>query len=253
MINYPGAFDEEIRAEYGNEAIVDGIVNMTKHRETYPKILWILKEANWAHDEDCPPQLEDYNHREFLKHVYKYTDESGKKLWKNTFKRIILCSYGIIEYENLFSKSDKNPNWLLHFENIPVVNDFAKIGVCSAEVMNRISLINVKKTAGVSSSKDPKIKKSYEEHRDFLLKQIKQIDADVIINCSRVEKLTQDLQKEQYKMSKKKNKEIYFNNEKLLIHYYHPGATSTGSENIKMSDHRYYEDIIGFYSWWRKL
>lgn len=61
-MKYPGALDKEIRAEYGNEAIVDGIVNMSQYKKTYPKILWILKEANWAHHENCHHQPEDYNH-----------------------------------------------------------------------------------------------------------------------------------------------------------------------------------------------
>ncbi len=234
MMKYPGALDEEIRNEenYGPEAIVDGIVNMVKFKETYPKILWILKEANWAHHEDRPPQPEDYNHRLFFKDVSEYKDDvSGKKLWKRTFKRIILCSYGIIYKPN----------------KMPVVDEDATIN--GIKVMHNIALINVKKTAGISASKNPVIRKAYKDHKEFLLRQIKQIGADVIINCSKVGALTSELKNgmnmKELCIGKQNKARCCYNNEKLLIEYNHPCA--------RQKYERYYNDITRCYENWKKI
>ena len=225
MMKYPGALDKEIRAEYGNEAIVDGIVNMAKYRETYPKILWILKEANWNHNEDCPPQPKDYNHRVFFK------DVTGYSKWKRTFKLIIACSFGII-YKP---------------KGMPVVDEEATIN--GIKVMHNIALINVKKTAGGPASKDAEIRDAYKSHRELLLKQIKQINPDVIINCSRVWDLTNDLGEEMKDLPVKEENAArgFYNNEKLVIEYNHPNTRGN------QTDESYYNDIINCYKKWKEL
>lgn len=230
-MKYPGALDEEIRKEenYGPEALVDGIVNMAKYKGTCPKILWILKEANWDHKAGCPPQLDDYNHRNFYKNVKCY------KRWKSTFKLVIACSFGIIYKPKVMPVVDEEP----------LVNGI--------NVMHNIALINVKKTAGKSASKDAEISKAYKAHRELLLKQIKQIGADVIINCSRVGELTDDLSEklgesmEDLPIKKGNMARGFYNNEKLVIEYNHPNTRGN------QTDESYYEDIMWCYKKWKEL
>lgn len=226
-MKYTGALDKEIRAEYGNEAIVDGIVNMSKYRETYPKILWILKEANWSHHKDCKPAENDYNHRAFLKNVACYDK------WKNTFKLVIACSFGI-----MYKPKEMQ---------MPVVDEEASIN--GIKVMHNIALINVKKTAGVSASNDAEISEAYKSHRELLLKQIKQINPDVIINCSRVWDLTKELGKGMEKLPIPKGNQArgFYNNEKLVIEYNHPNTRGN------QTDKSYYNDIIKCYNKWKEL
>ncbi len=224
-MKYPGALDEKIRAEYGDEAIVDGIVNMAKYRGTYPKILWILKEANWAHHKDYKSTENDYNHRYFFKDVTRYDK------WKYTFKLVIACSFGII-YKP---------------KKMPVVDEDASIN--SIKVMHNIALINVKKTAGESASKDAEISEAYKSHRELLLKQIKQINPDVMINCSRVWDLTNDLSEGMEELPIKEGNKAcgFYNNEKLVIEYNHPNTRGN------QTDESYYQDIIDCYYKWKKL
>ena len=239
------ALDERIREVYGKSSHLDGITNLAKYKETEPKILWILKEMNNKENEPM-------NQREFHIELQRHNNEKYP-FWKDTYKRIIECSYGIIEYEtndNLDLKEKKNLWWLLHYNNIPFVNDDAQIGACYASVLDRIAIINVNKCSGGGSSTNPtEIKRKYcePEVKDFLLnEQIKQINPDVIINCSSVWNLTEDL-KNVYKMRPKRYcEEVFYNNEKLLIHNYHPNERKKGKES-------YYEDIMKYYKWWKKI
>lgn len=233
------ALDERIKEVYGESAHLDGITNLVKYKKTDPKILWILKEMN-------NPENESLHQREFHKNknliTYKY--------WKNTYKRIVACSYGIIEYAA--HNKECGLEWLMHYNNIPSVNDDATVGGFSANVMDRISIINVNKCSGGGSSSNPaEINRKYQDEavKNLLKEQIEQIEPDIIINCSRVYELTEDLI-EVYKMQKKRNCDVYYSNfyNKLLIHYYHPGATADSED--KMTDERYYNDIMKYYKWW---
>lgn len=217
------SFDAKIKKAYGKKSIVDGITNISNYKKVYPKILWILKEANNSHTSN-PNQ----NQRDFHANVTIYPK------WKLTFKRIISCSYGII-----YKKKKLN-----------VDKDACINGV---NVMLDIALINVNKCGGDSRSNNSSISAKYNKYKNVILDQIKQINPDVIINCSQVWSLTCDLQ-EKFGLSgkiKKRNAKVYCNNEKVLIDYCHPNATKDNQGGLK--DERYYNVIVGTYKKWKKM
>lgn len=129
---------------------------------------------------------------------------------------------------------------------MPVVDEEASIN--GIKVMHNIALINVKKTAGVSASNDAEISEAYKSHRELLLKQIKQINPDVIINCSRVWDLTKELGKgmEKLPIPKGNQARCFYSNEKLVIEYNHPNTRN-------QTDKSYYNDIIKCYNKWKEL
>ncbi len=217
------SFDAEIKKAYGKKSIVDGITNMSKYKKAYPKILWILKEANNSHT-DNP----DENQRDFHANVTCY------KMWKLTFKRIISCSYGMI-----YKKKRLN------------VDENACIN--GVNVMLDIALINVNKCGGCSRSNNSSISAKYNKYKDVILAQVEQINPDVIINCSRVWNLTTDL-REQFGLNgeiKKRNARVYCNNEKVLIDYYHPNSTRDSQGGL--TDERYYNVVVGTYKKWKMM
>ncbi len=218
-------FDAEIKKAYGKNSVVDGITDMSRYKKADPKILWILKEANNSHTSNP-----NENQRDF------HTDVTSYPKWKLTFKRIISCSYGII-YKNKELNVDENA----------CIN--------GVNVMLDIALINVNKCGGNSRSNNSSISAKYNEYKDVILEQIKQINPDVIINCSEVLSLTSDLQ-DRFVLSeeiKKRNAnaKVYYNNEKLLIDYCHPNATKDNQGGL--TDERYYEVIVGTYKKWKEM
>ena len=218
--------DEAIKKEYGKKAIFDGITNMSKFKGTSPKILWILKEANNSHT-DNPSE----NQRDF------HADVTCYPKWRYTFKRIISCSYAMI-------------NGKLSSNKMPWVDDDATID--GENVMLNIALININKCGGESRSKKSQIVATYEKHKDFILRQIEQINPDVIINCSGVESLIDDLQEKFGLIPMETRKaDCYYSNFKLLIDYCHPNSTRKGKKGLK--DKKYYKDIVGSYIEWKEL
>ena len=113
-------------------------------------------------------------------------------------------------------------------------------------------MININKCGGESRSKKSQIVASYEKHKDFILRQIEQINPDVIINCSGVENLIDNLQDKFGLIPMETRKaDCYYSNFKLLIDYCHPNSTRKGEKGL--TDKIYYNDIIGCYKKWKEL
>lgn len=219
-------FDDVIKQEWGKDGstvVYDGITNIKEWNKTPVKILWILKEGN-EHTH------EDRDHREFHTCVTWY---SG---WKSTYKNIILPTYGILNN--------------IPYENLPSLSNNAKVG--GEYVLDIIALINVNKNGGSSQASSSIIKNNYTKHKDTLLQQIEKIEPNIIINCSRVKRLFDDIVK-QYKLEKKlydprptPNYVVNYaqNDSKLIIDYWHPGA--------HLSSKNYYKMILDIYDIWKK-
>ena len=193
---------------------------LEKYKEAPVKILWILKEGNENTEQN------ERDHRDFHTNVAGYY--SG---WKSTYKNIILPTYGILHN--------------LEYKDLPALNDDATVN--GEYVLNSIALINVNKNGGGSTANASIIEDNYTKHKDTLLKQIEGISPDVIINCSRVNRLFDDVCKV-YNLSKKQydfRSEFGYvvdyaeNPEKLIINYWHPGA--------HMTDESYQKQILDIY------
>ena len=171
-------YDKEIERVWGAEASFDGITCVEEYYNAPVKILWILKEANNGDDENsirC-------NQREFHKDITKQNREEGKNYrWWNTYNNILYTSFGI-----------------LHNDTTKCFNDMCDVNTKDATIENeyilsKIAFINVKKNSGSEKANQRLINEVYSNNKIHLLKQIKSIAPDVIINCSKVEQLTKDL------------------------------------------------------------
>ncbi len=174
MFKTENEFDSIISQEWGEPVIWDGITNLEKYMKSSPKILWILKEGN-EHEK------RNRNHREFHQNVTDYPN------WKSTYKNIILSTYGILQN--------------LEYKELPPLNNDATIG--TEIVLDEIALINVNKNGGGGHENHTIIEFNYTKHKAILLQQIEGINPDVIINCSRVSRLFNDVA-EKYRLEKKR-------------------------------------------------
>lgn len=224
MFKTENEFDSIIKQEWGLPVVYDGITTISEYKAAPVKILWILKEGN-----ESTEQIER-DHRDFHTNVAQYY--SG---WKATYKNIILPTYGILHN--------------LSYKELPELNNDAT--VLGEYVLEKIALINVNKNGGGSQANMGIIEENYTRHKDILLQQIEGISPDVIINCSRVNRLFNDvckrycLTKQQYDFRLEFDYVVDYatNSEKLLINYWHPGA--------HMTDESYQKQILDIYQKWK--
>lgn len=170
-------FDEEIRNTWGNNATFDGITNIEEYLNAPIKILWILKEANFGDKEKSVM----FDQRDFHKDITKQNREGKNYPWWNTYLNILYASFGILHNE-IFK--DFNGMEYLDTKTAKIDGEY---------ILSKIAFINVKKRSGGKSSNSKQIEKNYFENKDVLMRQIQGINPDVIINCSRVTQLTNDL------------------------------------------------------------
>ena len=206
MLKTANALDREIDEIFKNP-VYDGITSITNYLKATKRILWILKEANKSSQKDS------WYHRDFHKDITVYNK------WKATYKRIIYTSYGILNNQRNWYKIP----WI---QNDSTINDI--------NVMKQIAIININKSGGTSVSDNSFIQKVYVEKKNFILKQIKSIEPDIIINCSSVYELTEDL-KNIYKL--RKNKYSYSSNQIILLEAYHSNARN-------ITDEEYFNGIV---------
>jgi hypothetical protein len=188
---------------YDNNVIFDGITNINEYKKTPVKILWVLKEPN-------DPNQASWDLRKLHKNITEYSE------WRRTYKLIIKISFAIIH--NLF--------------DYKLVPNEEKI----KDILNNIAFINIKKVGGFSRSTNKIIRNIYAKNKDVILKQIKYIDPMVIINCSTVIKVMEDLQIAEIKKINK-FKAARFNNG-IIINAYHP--------NCRYKHNIYFNNIMGY-------
>ena len=215
-------FDETIKKEWPSPVMYDGITNIDRYKKANQKILWILKETNENGKGD------DRYHRDF------HVDVTVYPYWKRTYKKIILSSYGII--------NNKTYTDMLDFSNDKTLKG-------NYEILNDVAFINVNKTGGKAQSQDWFISECYQKHKETLLIQIDEISPDVIINCSRVKEVFEDISK-QYDLANKvfTSQDKYTvnyacNNKKLIIDYWHP--------NSRIENDWYCTQIFEIYKNWK--
>ncbi len=136
-------------------AYTDGIVNKEFYKVSNVKILWILKEVN--HDGD----ISDWDMTKILQDIKTdYGIESG---WEKTFGSIVHTTYGILNEKM--------------WDEIPYYYDKPEI----VDVLKEIAYINVKKTAGDSTTHFTTLERAYVENKKLLFKQINDINPSIII------------------------------------------------------------------------
>jgi hypothetical protein len=228
MFETEDEFDSVIKQEWGLPIVYDGITNIDEYTKAPIKILWILKEGN-----EGEKQEERY-HRDFHldDHIVVYYSR-----WKSTYKNIILTTYGIL--------------YNIPYKHIPSLSEDSTVN--GEYMLNKIALINVNKNGGGGSSNRNVIEANYTKHKNILLQQIDGINPDIIINCSRVKRLYEDVA-EKYGMEKKQftsefELKVNFaeNSSKLLIDYWHPNVRS-----YYVSSEAYQKQIIDIYKMWKK-
>ncbi len=216
-------FSPQFLKEFGINAEFDGIANINTYVNSPKKILWILKEGNWGDDgSDEMQSAEKIKEEKLSKEVIAknkrmkeyYEDITAYSDWKRTFSKILYTNYGIIEGVDNYNK-------------MPNLDVDAKIN--GKNYLENCVFLNLKKIPGHSTSNMSVIRRFYNQHKPYILKQIKAVDADIIINASGVYELAKDLFPEgNY------NDKQYFtkDNNKLVIDVYHPNARVGSEEYI---------------------
>jgi hypothetical protein len=159
--------------KYGSRFVHDGIIcDGYDEEDDYfegvdegKRILWILKEAN--KEDDIKKNPKGWYLRDYLWEVAN-GEETGKH-WKASFLLVAKISYAIIN-ESAFC-------------DVPA--DVEKI-------FKKIAVIDVKKTGGGSQADKYEIASYYQNDKQLLLEQIRAIQPETIINCSRVDDLFND-------------------------------------------------------------
>jgi hypothetical protein len=134
--------------------IKDGIVDIEKYQNARYKILWILKEGNV--DES------DKNEERDICSEFRSDQHKVNACAIPTFRKLIYATYGIL-YPDV--------EWL----EIPTADKD------SYEVIKQIAYININKFPGGAVSSDDVIFETYKNGRDDLLKQIVEINPNIII------------------------------------------------------------------------
>lgn len=80
---------EKNSTKFKGNIVYDGIVNLSEYKSTFPKILWVLKEANSYEDAD-------WDFRYALKDIKNKSGRGIKYGLIDTFTSIIYTTYGIL-------------------------------------------------------------------------------------------------------------------------------------------------------------
>ena len=197
MANYDRLIelDEKIKERYPNKVVLDGVVNHNIFIKKSPKILWILKEANASEDA--------FKNEVFELNASLDEDVTAHDNWKSTWGLVMEISYSIFHKAKVWE------------EEVPLVDVLAKEGT-----IKNIAIINVKKPGGGSVSDQGVINEYYKKDKDIILAQIEAIAPDIIINCSRVDALFNDIRTTE----PNKVNQFYIANFKngIIINAYHP-------------------------------
>lgn len=142
----------------GMQPVYDGVCDVEAYKKSYPRIMWILKEA-WEKHEDGE-KCGDWNLYDPIGKV----EETWPKETKS-WRFMNLVGYGII--------NDKDWTYLEKHDRMD--------GVTMTNVLKDTCCINISKIPGGTSSDDSRIAKYYTIWKDVLFEQIRMYDPEVII------------------------------------------------------------------------
>jgi hypothetical protein len=207
--------------------IIDGKINYIEYDKASCKILWILKEANIS-AEDKEKEID-------VCEGFRNDWHKKNALSVPTFRKMIYATYGIL-----------NPT--VEWKNVPYANQEAY------EVVKQIAYININKLPANASSNDWEIKKAYDEGKDELLKQISDLNPNVIIFGNTLKyfenddltKINWDISNTEKKYADKNTGNTAFyivSSDKLCINAYHPSYP-------KINDTTYWSEIRDAFVYW---
>lgn len=218
-IIYVKNFNQEIKelaSIFSKPPIFDGIVNEDEYKNSYVKIMWILKDPN------STGEYESYDLRDAINNLKK---EYGiRKGWEMTFSNIIYVTDGILN----------QTEW----DDIPYPRNQPEI----VDVLKQIAFANIKKVGGGSRSVESEIEDHFEKSNQLLISQIEEFNPDVVIfgNTYRFFRNHLDLNQMNIfgtcRATSKKNR--------IYIDAYHPSARINGE--------KYFKDILKAYSIFKK-
>lgn len=206
------AIDAEFYGRYDNP-VTDGIVDAELYFDSYPKIMWILKEANDNNEESG-----SWDMKSAIKSLK--TPHGVRKGWAATFHKIIYTMYGILNDES--------------YEDMQFIQHNPEM----IDALNHIAFINIKKTPGAASANGNLLTHFYAKDKDLILEQINLSNPDVIICAGTFDYIKADLN-ELSALGDKTEMGIihhYTTSTRLVIDAYHPNARSKGVTNENYSD-----------------
>lgn len=214
--------------------VEDGIVDSDIYAKQDLKILWILKETN-----------ESKNLFGFLRNVNSYNR------WKSTWLPVLYVSYGLTHPKLIDGKMDNFD--LIKNEIFNEVKD-------PYIIFRKIAIININKKPGSNRISPKELKRKYNEFRDYIISQLKDIKPDVVI-CGNVYWVMWKELKDFYIESQEsnyvtdyvnyngkklsKNIKVHYNSHRIFIETYHPNQR-------KISQNIYYQSIISEIKKWIK-
>ncbi len=190
--------------------IYDGLYSAEKYLDSPIRLTWILKEP-YDDFENGKPVGGDWS-------ITKDLFNDPIKWSKNkTGKMVIYATYGIFNQKK--------------WTDMDYISDKPEM----ANVIQKMSYINLSKMPAYTTSSDSALWKKYSEWKDITFEQIKLYDPDVIIFGNTLKYFKNDLKKEDI-ISDSINKyndliDIYRkDNKKLIIDTYHPGKRFSNEE-----------------------
>ncbi len=190
--------------------IEDGIVNREKYKANKIKLLWILKDPHCKNGGG-------WDMREHLSSPYGLINRTDNFKWKNTYKLIMLCTWGILRNFQSWEES---------------LDDWNKLGSEKLlEVFSDIALINIKKTPGAGRSKDPELRKAFKTNKELIVMQIRAYEPDIII-CGRTFHFIRDIIEETGVLSRSKFVKAYHPNQSRISHENYYNSVLTDAKKI---------------------
>ena len=157
----------------------DGVIDCAAFlKQKNEKILWILKEfdAVEGRENEAGDIRSDLRELALEGRLKPSWDKTRSRGYGPTYRKIIKTT------EAIWHRKDPTEPWKVKSD-----------GDAIREVLSQIAVINVKKYAGRSKSKDEEILDAYDNYKDLLLEQIAVINPDIIINASRVRNILGEL------------------------------------------------------------
>ena len=189
--------------------IYDGLYSAEKYLDSPIRLMWVLKEP-YDDNVDGKPVGGDWS---ITKDLF---NEPIKWSYNKTGKMVIYATYGIFNQKK--------------WSEMDYIYDKPEM----ANVIQKMSYINLSKMPAYTKSSDSALWRKYSEWRDITLEQIKLYDPDVIIFGNTLKYFEKDLEKEGIIFEKREYNDLIDiyrkDNQKLIVNTYHPGNRFSSEE-----------------------
>ncbi len=201
------------------QEIKDGIINNELYKNSFPKVLWILKEGNVSE--------KDKNMKRDICDEINNGQHISNALSIPTFRKMIYATYSIFKPD-------------IDWADIPLANNRA-----TYDIFRQVGYINVNKLPGNATSVYQIMKHAYLKYEKLLINQIIEMNPNIIIlggtlkffTYEACEEIGFDIRKVEKQISLNGTASYYkISKDKLLINAFHPAY-------FRVSDKEYIEGI----------